>query len=72
MLTGLMSLWTRPRLWSLPRAMAIPDDQAQEASYLHGRIEQQPLERLAAHILEQYNPIDESQLIRRLRAPLRS
>ena len=46
---------------------------AQEASYLHGRIEQQPLERLAARILEhQHNPIDESQLIRRLRAALRS
>jgi hypothetical protein len=46
------------------------DDQM---SYLHGRIEQQALERLAARILEhQHNPIDESQLIRRLRAALGS
>ena len=63
-LAGLMSLWTRPRRWSLPSAAAMPIGKAQEASHLH-RCAEQPVERLAARILEhQHGPT-----ARRARAP---
>ena len=55
-LAGLMSLWTRPRWWTLPSAAAIADGEAQKAPHLHRRAEQ-PVERLAAGVLEhQHGP----------------
>ena len=50
-LAGLMSLWTRPRWWTLPSAAAMPMARRKKRLRLHRRAEQ-PLERLAAGILE--------------------
>ena len=50
MLAGLRSLWTRPRWCSLPTATAMPMA-TQEAPHLQGGAEQ-PIERLAADVLE--------------------
>ena len=51
-----MSLWTRPRRWTLPEGRGDADGEAQEASHLHRRAEQ-PVERLAAGILQhQHGP----------------
>ena len=56
MLAGFRSLWTRPRWWSLAQGRGDAEREAQEALQLHGRAEQ-PLERLAARILEhQHGP----------------
>ena len=53
---GLRSLWTRPRWWSFAQRGGDADGEAQEAPHLHGRAEQ-PVERLAARILEhQHGP----------------
>ena len=55
-LAGLMSLWMRPRSWTLPRAVGDTDGESQEASHLHRRTEN-PIERLAAGVLEhQHGP----------------
>ena len=51
-LAGLTSLWTRPRWCSLAQRGDDADGEAQEAARLHRRAEQ-PIERLAARILEQ-------------------
>ena len=64
-----MSLWTRPRWWTLPRAAAMPMREAQEAPHLHRRAEQ-PVERLAARILEhQHGPTVFAHELQRPRRP---
>ena len=51
-LAGLTSLWTRPRWCALPSAAAMPMARRRKRPDLHRRADE-PLERLAARILEQ-------------------